>query len=632
MDKNTIIGFLLIAGLLFGYSALNKPSEEELKQAEISNREAAEREQARLEESAKFEENKLAQQSSSDTTSVNNRLKDMYGVFAPAAVGGEDTISIENEVVALKFSTKGGILSEARVKGYQTYDSLPLILFNNESDSYGFIFKTMGRIVDSNDLFFSAINVSDSTVTMRANTEYGGKFDIIYTLAKDSYLLDVQIKQDSMYMVLPKNTATLDIYWNQRIRSQEKGRMFEEKNSGIYYKFIGSDVEKLSESDDDKETVAMGIKWIGFKNQFFSSALIADGKFNGAEMQSVVIKDNDKYLKDVSMKSSVDYNPNVADGPSFKFFLGPNLYPLLKSYDDNFESNNDKWELDNLVPLGWSLFRWINTVLIIPVFTFLGAHLANYGLIIFILTILIKIVLAPLTYKSYMSTAKIRVLKPQIDEINAKYPGNDKALERQRATMDLYSKAGANPMSGCLPMLLQMPILIAMFAFFPSSIELRGESFLWATDLSSYDSIYSWDTYIPFITPYFGNHISLFCLLMTVTNILYTKINMENTATGPQMPGMKAMMYMMPLMFLVFFNNYAAGLSYYYFVSLLITILQTYAFRKFINEEKVLAKLKANQKKPRKKSGWAAKLEEAQKRQEAIMRERRKEQQKKGRK
>ena len=316
----------------------------------------------------------------------------------------------------------------------------------------------------------------------------------------------------------------------------------------------------------------------------------------------------------------MDYNPADNNGPGFRFYLGPNLYPLLHSYDKGVDDDK-ALDLDKLVPLGFKFFRWINTWIIIPIFTFLGKYIANYGIIILLMTIIIKIFLAPLTFKSYMSSARMRVLRPQIEEINAKYPGQDKAIDRQRATMDLYSKAGINPMSGCLPMLLQMPILLAMFAFFPSSIELRQQSFLWAQDLSSYDAIFSWDAYIPLITPYFGNHISLFCLLMTITNILYTKINMDNTGGSQQMPGMKVMMYLMPLMFLFIFNNYASGLSYYYFVSTLITIIQTYIFRKCINEEKVLAQLKENQKKPRKKSGFMARLEEAQRQQQAALRQ-----------
>ncbi|MDE5924825.1 MAG: membrane protein insertase YidC, partial [Muribaculaceae bacterium] len=281
-------------------------------------------------------------------------------------------------------------------------------------------------------------------------------------------------------------------------------------------------------------------------------------------------------------------------------------------------------KLTRMIPLGWSIFRWFNTGVIIPVFDFLGRFISNYGIIILVLTIFIKLVLFPLTYKSYKSQAVMRVLAPDIKKINDKYPGQDNALKRQQETMALYSKAGASPMSGCLPMLLQMPILFAMFSFFPSCIELRGQSFLWAHDLSAPDAILSWSTYIPLITPYFGNHISLFCLLMTAVNIIYTYINMQNSPG--QMPGMKWMMYLMPLFFLVFFNNYAAGLSYYYFLSLLITIMQTYAFRYFIKEDSVRKAMAEAAKKPKKKSGFMARIEEMQRQQQQMLKEQQKRQ------
>ena len=277
-------------------------------------------------------------------------------------------------------------------------------------------------------------------------------------------------------------------------------------------------------------------------------------------------------------------------------------------------------DLEKIVPLGWGIFRWVNQYFVIPLFNFLGQYIHSYGVLILLLTIIVKTILFPLTRKSYLSTAKMRVLRPQVEEINAKYPGQEQAMDRQRAIMDLYSRAGASPMAGCIPMLLQMPILIALFMFFPAAIELRHQSFLWAQDLSTYDAIVSWDTYIPLVTPYFGNHISLFCLLMTIVNILYTKFNMDQTNTGQQqMPGMKLMMYLMPIMMLVFFNQYASGLTYYYFVSTLITILQTVIFRYTIDEEKLLAQLEENKRKPMKKSGLMKRLEEAQKMQQAQL-------------
>ncbi len=607
-----------MAALLFGYSWLNQPTQEELAQARY-NDSIAKVQAIELQKMLDTKQEPIAEVL--DSVELDAKIKSQYGAFSQASQGESKKISLSNNLLDLEFNTKGGALSKATLKEYSRYDSLPVVLFDESDNEFGFIFKSSGRVVYTKDLYFTPQVTSDTTLVMTLTSDEGSKFNIKYTLPSDSYMVDVQITQEGMEKVLPHNMTNLDFTWEQKLRSQEKGRTFEERNSTLMYKRIGEDVDELSETGEDSENMQLGIKWIGFKNQFFSSVLIADKRFNGAQLYSKAIEGDSAYLKAYKAETSFEYNPINPEGPSYRIFLGPNLYPLLKSYDSGVE-DSEELNLDNLVPLGWTLFRWINTILIIPVFTFLGQYIDNYGIIILLLTIIIKIIILPLTYKSYMSTAKIRVLRPQIEEINAKYPGNDKALERQRATMDLYSKAGASPMSGCLPMLLQMPILIAMFAFFPSSIELRGEPFLWADDLSTYDAILTWDANIPVISWIFGNHLSLFCLLMTITNIVYTKINMDSQASGAQMPGMKWMMYLMPLMFLVFFNNYASGLSYYYFVSLLITILQTYAFRKFINEEKVLAKLKENQKKPRKKSGFMARLEEAQKRQEAMMRER----------
>ena len=618
MDKNTIIGFLLIAALLFGYSWLNQPTPEELAQARYNDSIAMV--QARELQNMLNAEQKTAEELL-DSATIDAKIKSKFGVFSNASQGESEKITLSNDLLEVQFDSKGGVPVKATLKEYSRYDSLPVVLFDETDNKLGFIFKPSGRVISTNDLYFVPQQTSDSTLLMTLFSDAGSTFTMKYTLPSDSYMLDVQVMQEGMEDVLPHNLTNLDFVWEQKLRSQEKGRLFEERNSALYYKRSGAEVDNLSEADEDSENVQLGIKWLGFKNQFFSSVLIADNRFNGAQLYSKAIKDDSTYLKAFKAETSFDYNPINPEGPAFKIFMGPNLYPLLKSYDSGVEEA-DELNLDELIPLGWTLFRWINVYLIIPVFTFLGGFIGNYGLIILLLTIIIKIIILPLTYKSYMSTAKIRVLRPQIEEINAKYPGNEKALERQRATMELYSKAGASPMSGCLPMLLQMPILIAMFAFFPSSIELRGESFLWADDLSTYDAILTWDANIPVISWIFGNHLSLFCLLMTITNIIYTKINMDSQASGAQMPGMKWMMYLMPVMFLVFFNNYASGLSYYYFVSLLITILQTFAFRKFVDEEKVLAKLKENQKKPRKKSGFMARLEEAQKRQEALMRER----------
>ena len=619
MDRNTIIGFLLMALVLFGYTWYMQPSPEQKAAMQRYQDSLLQVENTRL---AEIDNVETAATDPVEEMTVDEhtlRLRNEYVDFAPFAEGEEKTITLSNPQVTLTFSTHGGRLTQAILNEYNTYDSLPVMLFNSENNAYGFIFKAQGRTINTADLYFvPELSADNRTLSMKLPFENGSSFEVRYTLPEEGYMLDMKIYQNGMENILPRNTVDLDMYWSQMLRRQERGRMFEERNSALYYKFVGSDVERLSETKDEHESITTGLKWIGFKNQFFSSVLIVDRKLNGARLESTVLPEDNTYLKSYKAETTVDYDPMSTEGPAFRFFLGPNLYPLLKSYDKGLDSD-DKLQLPKLIPLGYKFFRWINTGIIIPIFTFLGKYFTNYGVIILLMTLIIKAVLMPLTFKSYMSSARMRVLKPQMEEINAKYPGQDKAMDRQRAMMELYSNAGVNPMSGCLPMLLQMPILLAMFAFFPSSIELRQQPFLWADDLSSYDAIFTWDAYIPLITPYFGNHISLFCLLMTITNILYTKINMDSTGGGQQMPGMKLMMYLMPLMFLFIFNNYASGLSYYYFVSLLITIIQTYIFRKCINEEKVLAKLKENQKKPRKKSGFMARLEEAQRQQQAAL-------------
>lgn len=546
-----------------------------------------------------------------------------YKEFARYLSGDSATVRLENELLALDLSNKGGQIVRAELKDYDCYrngDTTKVVLFEGDTNSFSFTLSSSNQRFETSEFYFTPVQESDTTVVMKLDLGAGSSWSVRYTLLPGSYLVKVDVEQEGMERIIPSSVSTMDFHWYQKMKRNEEGRMFEERNSAIYYKLLGDAVEELDVSGEDDADVSQRLKWIGYKNQFFSSVVISDGQFENARMSSKEIKDAD-YLKVMVSDAQVEYSSVKNDVASFNFFFGPNLYPLLSSYDDEISPDEDL-ELTRLIPLGWTLFRWINTIIVIPVFTFLGSFIGNYGIIILLLTLFIKLILFPFTYKSYMSQAKMRVLAPEIKEINDKYPGNENAMVRQQKTMALYSRAGASPFSGCLPMLLQMPILIAMFTFFPSCIELRGESFLWAHDLSAPDAIIRWDAHIPFISDTFGNHISLFCLLMTVTNILYTRITMQNQAGSASMPGMKWMMYLMPVMFLVFFNNYASGLSYYYFLSLLITIVQTYVFRHFVvDENKVRQEMLENAKKPRKKSGFMARLEEAQRRQQAMMRE-----------
>ncbi len=557
-----------------------------------------------------------------------------YGKFARFLSGSDSTVNLENDVLSLRISSKSGSITRAELKKYDTeYSAVEtekrkekVVIFQDTTNVLSFGLP-LPQEISTRDLYFTPRKLNDSTVLMALQMAPDAYWGIEYTLPKgDSYLIKMRIVQRNMAQIVQSNNRNLRVDWRQMIKRQEKGRMFEERNSGLYYKFAGGSVENLSESKNDSEERQAKIRWIAFKNQFFSSVLISKRPFNTADFDSKILKGSD-YLKDLSTEAVVnDYDWSSENPVSFDYFIGPNLYPLLSAIDKKADTDEDL-SLTRLIPLGWSLFRWINTGIIIPIFTLLGSWISNYGIIILILTLFIKLVLFPLTIKSYKSQAKMRVLAPDIKAINDKYPGQENAMVRHQKTMALYSKAGASPMSGCLPMLLQMPILFAMFSFFPSCIELRGESFLWVHDLSAPDAIISWSGNIPLVTEYFGNHISLFCLLMTVVNIIYTYINMQNQPG--QMPGMKWMMYLMPVFFMIFFNNYAAGLSYYYFLSLLITIIQTYAFRYAVKEEDVRRKMAENAKKPKKKSGFMARLEEMQRQQQQMLREQQKQQGKK---
>lgn len=557
--------------------------------------------------------------------------------FAGHLSGTDTVVALENDVLALQFSSLGGQISNVVLKDYDCYinpDTTLVQLWDAKTNAYQFILRSDSQKFETSQLYFDPVVENDSTLLMRLDLGGGAWWGIRYTLPDaDGYNVKMDVVQSGMAQagIIPAGVSTMEFAWIQQMQRNERGRVFEERNSQIFYMETGEKPSDLEAQGDRKKEVNAPLKWIGFKNQFFSSILIAADSFNaGTKLASDEIKDSPTALKNMSAKTQVNYSVQRDNVASFTWYLGPNLYPVLRGMDR--VDPDGHLHLTRIIPLGWPIFRWINTGIIIPTFTFLSKYIANYGIIILVLTILIKLVLFPFTFKTYKSQAKMKVLAPELKEINDKYPGNENAAIRSQKTMDLYSRAGANPMGGCLPMLLQMPILVAMFSFFPSCIELRGQSFLWAHDLAAPDAVISWNANIPVISWIFGNHISLFCLLMTATNIVYTKLTMQTQPGGQTMPGMKLMMYAMPLMFLFWFNNYAAGLSYYYFLSLLITIIQTYAIRHWvIDEDKVRAEMIANTKKPRKKSGFMARLEEAQRQQEAMMRQQQKQQNKKRR-
>ena len=620
MDKNTLIGFLLIGVVLVAFSWFNRPTPEQI-EAQRHYQDSI----AKIEYAQQMDLVREAQREAFVKDSLENLpdsvraslLRQDFGVFANVMTGTETYTTLQNDVLELRVSNKGGRICYARLKEFDNYKGEPLVLFDENSSSLTFNLVTAAsQVLSTDELYFTPVKGDDpNQLIMRLQVENGRHLDLTYTLEPGSYRVGYRIQGTGLNGLLAPSTNALDIAWTQDIHQQEKGRMFEDRYVNLSYKYMADDVEHLSETKSDSEKISNRLRWIGYKDMFFSTVLISEEGFEATTLDSKSYAAGE-VLKQFKTNTSVAFDLRGEKPTELSYYFGPNKFALLKSFDKGVDSDL-QLDLEKLVPLGWGIFRWVNQYFVIPLFDFLGKFIPNYGLLIFLLTVIVKLILYPLTYKSYMSSAKMRVLRPQVEEINAKYPGQDQALERQKATMELYSRAGASPLSGCLPLLLQMPILIALFMFFPSAIELRHESFLWANDLSTYDAIVSWETYIPIITPYFGNHISLFCLLMTITNIIYTKYNMDMTNTGQQqMPGMKLMMYLMPLMFLVFFNQYASGLTYYYFISMLISIVQTLIFRFTINEEKLLAKLEANKRKPMKKSGLMKRLEEAQRMQE----------------
>ncbi len=623
MDKNTGIGLVLIAAIVIGFSIFTKPSQEEL-----------EKEQRYRDSIASIQTTQVIE----DITTANDEVQaskqsainDFFDVTQPVSndsIGTstdslqvstsrdtEQVVTLENNKIKIDFSTKGGQIKNVQLKGYKTFAGDSLYLTNSDGNFSLELMNKKGIRLNTDKAFFTPIQSSTDaqTLVMRLNYSDSQYIDFIYALAPDDYMLKFNLAVVGMENVLSiDGLENFTLKWQQMLRRQEKNEKNEQRYARIHYKTMDESFEELSEGSSENREVTSSTKWIGFKDQYFASVLIADNSFKNANLNSKMLESTE-YLKDytatITFRPDRDNSGALVSG--FKYFLGPLDYYMLQSYDDGVNDKVQKLDLDQLIPLGWTLFRWVNKYFIMPLFDLLNSTGMQMGLVIFLLTLIVKLVISPLTYKSFMSSAKMRVLKPQVDELNAKYPGQEKAMERQKAVMQLYSQAGVNPMSGCIPMLLQMPILIALFTFFPSLIDLRQESFLWATDLSTYDAIFEWKANIPIISGLLDNHISLFCVLMTATNIIYTKFNMDATNTGQeQMPGMKWMMMLMPLVFFFVLNSYPAGLNYYYFLSTLMTVLITVGFRYFIDEDKVLAKLEENKRKPKKK-GFMARLQE----------------------
>lgn len=615
MDKNTLIGFALIGLVLIGFSIYNRPSEE--KMARIQHYQDSI--QQVMQEQAALEAAGLA-----EAQQANAYKPDSASALFSATQGNETFLTLKNNLVELQLSTKGGRVSKATLADYKGLDGNPVVLFDGSDEMrMNFAFSGKNENILTEDLYFQPLNASDSTVTMRLNVGAGQYIDFNYFLPANLYMANLTIQAQGMQNYFTPSTKTMDFNWHQRTRQLEKGYSFEQQFSSLTYRVLNDDTEHLNEQGDDKEEVEESIDWIAFKNQFFTSAIIAEQDFNKTTLSSVPQKEGSGYLKRYEANSVAFFDPTGKESTNFQLYFGPNHFKTLQATNEYVLGEDKDPELEDLVYLGWPIIRWINRWFTINVFDWLSGWGLNMGIVLLLMTIIVKIVVYPTTYKSYMSSAKMRVLRPYVDEINKKYPNPEDAMKKNQETMALYSRYGVSPMGGCLPMLIQMPIYIALFNFVPNAIELRGQSFLWAKDLSTYDDVINWGTDIWLL----GDHLSLFCLLFSVTNIVNTwyMMRQQDAAAQQQMPGMKIMMYAMPIMFIFFFNSYSAGLNYYYFISGLIGILIMIVLRKTTDDKALLAKLEArmeaNKNKPRKMTGMAAKLEALQKQLEEQQRQ-----------
>ncbi|MFA5302119.1 MAG: membrane protein insertase YidC [Bacteroidales bacterium] len=623
MNKNTIWAVLLIGALLLVFSLYNN------KVAKEQQREQFVRDSIAYSEAVKAAANKAA----TDTLPLPspNKTRDpqpgesregyqFSNAYLNQALEGTDSLYVlENEKLRITFNNRGGQLYSVQIKNYKTYGGDSLELFRGQGNNFSLDLYT-GEQINTGEFFFTPRFIEQENILIfTLNFEEDAYLEYVYVLNEDDYLLNLQINLVGMDRHIPRNVTQMDLNWMVDVRHLEKGFDNEKNYSTIAYKFPNStEVENMGHRKaDGSESITTRLEWVAFQQQFFSAILIADESFNSGDLsfRFYEAENADTLLMNCKAYMQIPYQAVPQQSIPLQFYFGPNGYYSLKAYDRSFEQ---------IIPMGGFLIKWINRFGIIPIFNFLNRFISNFGLIIFLMTILIKLVISPFTLKSHMSSAKMRVLKPEIDKINAKFPKKEDAMKKQQETMALYKKTGVSMMGGCWPMLFQMPILFAMFRFFPGSIELRQEGFLWADDLSGYDSILE----LPFNIPLYGDHISLFALLMALSMFFYSKMNMkQQPATGQQMPGMQGMMlYFMPLMMLVVCNNLSAALSYYYLLSNLITMFQTWIIQKFfVDEEKLYRQLKEKAEKAPatpKKSKFQQRLEEMQRQQKSQMRNR----------
>ncbi len=629
MDRNSIIGILLIVAILFGYQYFTMPSAEErarMQQEQDSIAQVAIQEQARQADAALADKQQqighqaalsaLQDTSAGDSLNLDSlhmvQLHGRMGIFAPAAKGSNEVVIIENEHLQVAINTFGARPNVIRLKDYKTYhESKPLLLAVPDTGVYEYNFFLGNLRLSTRDMNFTAEKLGTTGVKLKAATTDPAKYlQITYQLDSASWMMNVNAELVGLPEVDPRNVM---FHWNLTGYHNEKHRPTEQQYSSVYYKYLNDDRNYLSETKDDALKLEARTNWVAFKQDFFTVAMVNPEGFasSGSEIAINTLPDDTLFNKRYEAKLFFSQEPGDQVDLAMQLYLGPNQYNTLRQTGIP--------EFSRIIDLGWGIFGWMNRFLVIPIFNFLSQFNLSYGIIILVLTVVIKLLLLPIAFKNQKSSLRMRALKPEIEAINAKY-GKDDMMKKQQATMDLYRKAGVSPVAGCVPMLLQLPVLYAMFRFFPSSIELRQQSFLWADDLSSYDSILQ----LPFTIPAYGNHVSLFTLLMAASTIIYTLVNSKQMPQQQGMPNMKLMMYLFPVMMLFFMNSLPSGLSYYYLLANVISILQmTVISRWFIDEDKVRAQLLANMKTPRKKSKWQLRMEEIQRQQQAQAKKRR---------
>jgi len=581
MDRNSIVGLFLIGIILVVFNMFFLPEPPVKQIAPASAQTEISIDSASLVETVPQVNDSLLQASAAAN----------YGVFAPFANGQEEQITLENNLLKLRLNSKGGLVEEVELKEFKNYSKEPLLLFEKGQSRYSYSYSAGGRTVETADLYFSVVNKTDSSLSFRLALDDQRYIQHSYTLRSNSYMVGHEVSLVGMNQILASNISYTKLHWSMNTPSQEKDIEDQRKVLDIYYKYVNDSPDYLTITKDDSEDLKNLVKWVSFKQKFFVTSLIAresfeEGSIGGGPLSSEthVAKYNADLVLPIKHTASETYGMD--------FYFGPNHFQTLKTFDLGLEKQ---------VPLGWGIFGWVNRFIVIKTFNWLDSFNLNYGLIIFILTLIFKVILFPLTYKSYLSAAKMKVLKPEIDELKAKYEKEPQKVQAEQ--MKLFQKAGVNPLGGCFPLLLQFPILIALFNFFPSSIELRQQPFLWADDLSSYDSILD----LPFHIPFYGAHVSLFTLLMTVSTIIYTRMNNQITGATGQM---KYIGYIMPLVFLPVLNSYSSALSYYYFLANMITFTQQWVVRRFvIDEDAIHRKIQENKKKPVKRSKFQERLE-----------------------